>query len=74
MTVSKHIAIFKKKFYTYVCVCGGGAFKFLISISFSEFEDITAKDKEQWIYLNEFSILYLHLVKSDTLSFSHGID
>lgn len=49
MTVSKDIAIFKKKFYTYVCVWVGGGvgFKFLISISFSEFKDITAKDKEQ---------------------------
>lgn len=52
MTVSKDIAIFKKKFYTYVCLwvggwVGGGGFKFLISISFSEFKDITAKDKEQ---------------------------
>lgn len=44
MTVSKEIDIFKKKFL-YMCVCAG--FKFLISISFSELEDITAQDKEQ---------------------------
>lgn len=48
MTVSKEIAI-AKKVNTCMCVCGGGGggFKFLKSISFSEFKDITAKDKEQ---------------------------
>lgn len=49
MTVFKDIANFKKKVNTCMCVCGGGGggFKFLKSISFSEFKDITAKDKEQ---------------------------
>lgn len=58
-----------------VCVCVWGA---LNSYHFQNLRILPHKTKSNEGFdistVNEFSILYLHLVKSDTLLFSHGID
>lgn len=62
MTVSKEIAILKA----------------LNSYHFQNLRILPHKTKSNEGFdistVNEFSILYLHLVKSDTLLFFHGID